>query len=796
MREALLRAREDARKAQSVRHRLVLARSVESDVEFLLGNRDRAEALMESALVACPSCYGPRVSWLSWLEPRWGGSLEEMQRYAARGQRDNPRHRKLPRVVDFERMREADAAGRKDEVSALVAHACATGEDLGAFLDTCVGEKVDRKDLAGAVSLLDHALERRAGSPGLRLDRAWYLARLNRWEDAGRDLLYAVRCEPTSGRILLRQVVPALDALGWKAHLAGRKEDALRLYALAMDLSPANLELANRAEKARAAGGRPVEPSGRDPLAGDGRPELRVTVRDRTGHPVAGASVVPYLGTLPGERIARALRTDPAAELTDGAGQLRAPVQAGDRTVVVWLPGGKRGIVAWIHVPITGEDLTVTVDAAGRLAGRVVDTATPPAPLGGAEILVLPEASEPGRTRAIGSALSSADGSFVIEGLDEGSYRVFPARENYHAAERGAALRQGQPRIDLQLQRMQTLSGRVLVADQGRPPSPAAQVLISSPGIGKRTLTTVEGRFSLYFMGPDPAAQVAFSVEGRAPVVRALNLTHLDNDAGDVVIGGGRLVRGQVVAQDGAPIRGAVVSSPAGQRLAETVIDGSFQASVQDGPVELAVGHPDWLPARRLVGAGEDRVTIALLPGGRFQVLVVDEDGSPVGEARLRSTNGGATCVTEASGRCELRGIGDELECIQLVTHPRLEGLQPPVLCVPTTPGATRPVVLRSPRSRTRVTARVLDAGGKPIDEEVRAYVGADAFPAAVSPQGTPRLPFHWFRSARPLEDLSHGRYLLVARTWAGACAATAVDLRTVNEATATLTLGDGSCSR
>jgi hypothetical protein len=85
------------------------------------------------------------------------------------------------------------------------------------------------------------------------------------------------------------------------------------------------------------------------------------------------------------------------------------------------------------------------------------------------------------------------------------------------------------------------------------------------------------------------------------------------------------------------PIEGAAVALE-GDRGVTSGGDGHFELAVPSGPVELVVGARGYLEARRRLTAspGADFV-LHLQPRQRFAGVVVDGNGRPAGEARLRA---------------------------------------------------------------------------------------------------------------------------------------------------------------
>jgi tetratricopeptide (TPR) repeat protein len=140
------------------------------------------------------------------------------------------------------------AAGKDwDNALAAINRACSYG-DHWRFLVQRAEVHYLRDDLQAALDDLNTAERLRPGEPDILLDRVRVHRALKHWENAGRDLLSAVRTNATSSRArqALPTVVKGLIFEGWQHHKAGRRDDALRVLDLAAELDPQNLDLNRR----------------------------------------------------------------------------------------------------------------------------------------------------------------------------------------------------------------------------------------------------------------------------------------------------------------------------------------------------------------------------------------------------------------------------------------------------------------------------------------------------------------------------------------------------------------------
>jgi len=108
-------------------------------------------------------------------------------------------------------------------------------------------EYVDRTARC-ALSDLDRALVLRPGHPRLLFWRAHVHFRLRHALAAGRDLQAGLRVDPTDSkaRWLFPHVVKGLIYSGFHKARAGKREEALQAYELAMNLDPSNREASLR----------------------------------------------------------------------------------------------------------------------------------------------------------------------------------------------------------------------------------------------------------------------------------------------------------------------------------------------------------------------------------------------------------------------------------------------------------------------------------------------------------------------------------------------------------------------
>jgi len=198
--------------------------------------------LAQRAFALCPGCFQVRVSFLVGLEPRWGGSYQEMaQAVRAAPLSANPRFAVLSGYADSDRAQVAIEAGDLESALQYIERACARGEEAD-FLRVRADILARKNQPQLALESITSGLELRPHDERLLLDRARAYTRSETqdWRAAYLDLILALQLDPAAqeARNLLPYVAKGLTALGWKAHQEGREEEAIRLLDQAAELAP------------------------------------------------------------------------------------------------------------------------------------------------------------------------------------------------------------------------------------------------------------------------------------------------------------------------------------------------------------------------------------------------------------------------------------------------------------------------------------------------------------------------------------------------------------------------------
>jgi tetratricopeptide (TPR) repeat protein len=240
-----------------------------------------AKAALGQAVAICPSCFQVRVGYLMLLRPRWFGSRAEMTRFASNVGTGDKKLYLLRGYPDWDQAQTLQENKEHEAAQAAIEKACAVGTHWEFLVERGEIERQLKREKA-ALDDMNAAWAARPGEPTILRYRTGVYYQLKRWEDAGRDLLALLRTRPTDGtaRADLDTVVKGLVYDGWEKYKAGDRNNALRLYDLAAELAPRNLEVMQR--RAWVLEGRAAGPSG---APGDKAPDLAELERARKENP-------------------------------------------------------------------------------------------------------------------------------------------------------------------------------------------------------------------------------------------------------------------------------------------------------------------------------------------------------------------------------------------------------------------------------------------------------------------------------------------------------------------------------
>ncbi|MBN2576980.1 MAG: DUF4034 domain-containing protein, partial [Deltaproteobacteria bacterium] len=234
-----------------------------------------AKTALAQAVAICPACFQVRVGYMMLLRPRWFGSRAEMVYFASTAGKGDKKLRLLRGYVDWDEAQTLRENDKNEEALATIRRACKLGPHWEFLIERGVIQQRLKHEKA-ALADLDAAWAARPGQPEILRCRASVYHQLRRWEEAGRDMLALLRTRPTDeyARDNLDVVVKGLVYDGWEHYKAGKRMDSLRLYDLAAELQPRNLDVMQR--RAWVIEGRAPAPSG---APGDKAPDLAALER-------------------------------------------------------------------------------------------------------------------------------------------------------------------------------------------------------------------------------------------------------------------------------------------------------------------------------------------------------------------------------------------------------------------------------------------------------------------------------------------------------------------------------------
>lgn len=237
MKREVARGQVDLAKALSSRPASIAARRQQVRANKLT-KVDSAEVIAK-ALEACPECFQFRVAVLMTLGPAWGGSFEAMEEFLAKScQGKNPRLALLPGYVYFERAYAANNGLNKRQ---WVSKAMALGEHAGFYFRSGLLHIVSQPWTAAAA--LERAWELRPLEPETARYRVEAAGRQRLWEKAAANWLVAHQLDPQGVEVDGPSIAGGLAVIAETRMHEENPQEALRLYELALELSPKDATL-------------------------------------------------------------------------------------------------------------------------------------------------------------------------------------------------------------------------------------------------------------------------------------------------------------------------------------------------------------------------------------------------------------------------------------------------------------------------------------------------------------------------------------------------------------------------
>lgn len=230
--------------------------------------------------------------------------------------------------------------------------------------------------------------------------------------------------------------------------------------------------------------------------------------------------------------------------------------------------------------------VTLTLETAGRLEGRVLGPDG--APVAGAQVEARPRrgVSPPENLRPCWRerlhGTTAADGTFVLDGLPAGTWRVgvrAPGLLGSESPPRRLATGEAVAGLEIRLSAGAVITGRVLDADG----LPAARTVVASDGRADRPQTETDGSGSYRLEGVETGPRSVSARRGEEQAERTVAAVPGENRL-DLVLAplSSQEVRGAVLGPEGGPVPGARVFFGTGES-SPTAADGTFRLRVPDG---------------------------------------------------------------------------------------------------------------------------------------------------------------------------------------------------------------------
>jgi hypothetical protein len=343
--------------------------------------------------------------------------------------------------------------------------------------------------------------------------------------------------------------------------------------------------------------------------------DTEVDVRLEPGKRVTGRLVDADQRPLPGRVVFEELAGE--GPLRSAAALLRAETDADGRFTVERLPTGDHALSAdargfsakRVDVQVRARDKEVALgdivlEPGAIIRGRVRDKAG--LGVGSARIFSLPAGGM--RVGVAVESLSEADGTFVLAGLQAGSYRLQVSAPGYGGGSATAVT--GSEKVEIVLEPAGSITG--LVVDEAGRTVDSFEVVANPTrrepgGFMNRSRgdgSSGDGRFSLLDL---PAGEYVVEVTapemGRGVVSGVKVSAGGTTDAGRVTIKAGGVVRGQVVDASGVAVPGATVSAGDGPGFGPRLdrgtgnsdASGNFEIrGVTPGLTTLTATHPNY----------------------------------------------------------------------------------------------------------------------------------------------------------------------------------------------------------
>ncbi len=440
-----------------------------------------------------------------------------------------------------------------------------------------------------------------------------------------------------------------------------------------------------------------------------------------------------------------------------------------------------------VAVPGTFTEVFLTPESV--VVGTVVWAQTGK-PVGGAKV----STDQKGQ----GSVYSESDGSFRLEGLEPGAYKITVSGEEWvgladHKVHVG--LGQTSEPVVVKVHPAFSVRGTVRV-DDGPPCSYGSVTLVNEANATKGSYRGGdEDDGSVLVEGLLPGTyNVVVACNDYVPQPEYPDLVIVDASLTDLTwtVHAGQSIRGRVVDASGDPVEGARVSAwpkatedPGAQRTINwgdfSEPDGSFSLlGLLPGDYDLSVRHrerptPD-KPTQVELPAGKnlDDVTLTLPEHGNVEGTVVDEKGDAVANVlvRLSGPRWGSSTQTNDEGHFVVQYV--EAGSYRISAQRSWFEMRAPGASdddaagerIEIEAGETTEVELVVEAQSGRITGQVLGEGGEPIADAFIDAVRESDSAAASGSQGDNREHARWGSwSQQPLLTDEEGRFTLTDLT-------------------------------
>jgi protocatechuate 3,4-dioxygenase beta subunit len=416
------------------------------------------------------------------------------------------------------------------------------------------------------------------------------------------------------------------------------------------------------------------------------------------------------------------------AAAPDGDGRYRIDgVPPGQHTVEARAEGYRRAVRNVEVVRTTPVDFAL--ERGLEVSGRVMDGAGTAIP--GAQVMLV---SGGDVFHALG-ALSEADGSFHISGLQDGTYQLMAEKDGYAPDFKGQPVTlAGVPvsGLEVRLSGGGTVTGRLT----GLEFSQLSRVRVWANSAAHLGQVDPEGVYRIPNLPPG-----SWTVSATVPdtPLHAQGEVTLEPGAAearlDLQLGGGHTLSG-VVLSNGQPLAGAALSlerAGAERQTAATGHEGSFRfGGLEDGVYDLAVSTPKGaLHQEKVELAGDREIRVELRTASLSGRVIDGADSSPVPGARiaLASKDGSQSpfgeSLTDGRGIFHVLEVGDGAWTVKATREGyapaerevRVDGspLEDLEIRLEPTEGVTVEALMAAGQPPERIRVAALDAGGRVV---------------------------------------------------------------------------------